>query len=277
MPSEIELTRLGRHRSRTALQWTIIAAGCLCCTVTTWAAPIVRTDLRQLPPFSVQMVSTSSGKILQSSRVWVAPQPVDGQGDVVIRVSTPLAEGVTRQAETLLQPGPTLRCLREGHHIFNAQGETLAETVRQFRPDALPFAGLEVPTDTYPINESLLYLLAGLPFDEKGNATFHVLGLVEALQMDVWRHGVEEVRVPAGNFSCDHIRMRPNAESLRLPAMLRPLAKLFLPEFEAWIDRAEPHLAVRIKGPFGPPNDRDVVLEVVEIEQQPAAPQQPEE
>ncbi|MBI3783321.1 MAG: hypothetical protein HY270_07960 [Deltaproteobacteria bacterium] len=179
-------------------------------------------------------------------------------------MTTAFAAGATREAYTTFEPGPPLRCLREEHRIFTALNETLTQTIRQFRPDALPFDGLDVPLDTYPLNESLLYLLGGIQFDAKGNATFHVLGLVEALQMDVWRHGTEDVNVPAGHFSCDHIRMRPNAESLRLPAMLRPIAPLFLPEFEAWIDRAEPHLAVRIKGPFGPPSDRDAMLELVE-------------
>jgi hypothetical protein len=236
------------------------------CSLTAVAAPIQTPDVTHLPALTIQMVSARSGKVIQTSRVWVEPYERDGEALIAIHSKAARQAGNTIESRVVLRAGATLRCLEEEHHVRAGDGETLAETVRQFRADALPFAGQAVPDDTYAITEGMFYLLGYLPMDGDGAGSFHVLGMSQPFKVEVRRHGAEDVSVPAGRFLCDHLRMRLDAESFGLPAVLRPFARLILPEFDVWIARAPPRLAVRLSGPFGPPDDRDVFLELGAID-----------
>lgn len=263
----IELSRPPRTLQRRVLVPAALALGLLVwsCTAAS-AAPIQGFDFTQLPPLRLQMVSARTRQPIQTSRLWVERFDRDGARLLAVHAATARPANATMESRMLLSAGASMRCLEEEHRVRTADGETVALSVRQFRPEALSFPGQSVPDDTYSITEGMLYLLGHVPLDRDGDASFHVLGVSQAFRLNLRKHGSEEITVPAGRFACDHVRMRIDAESLGLPAVLRPFARLFLPELEAWIARDPPHLTVRLSGPFGPPDDRDVLIELTEIE-----------
>ncbi len=230
------------------------------------AAPIQAFDVSRLPPVRLQMVSARTRQPIHASRLWVETFERDGEQLLAVHAETTRPAGGKADSRILVRDDGTLRCLEDEYRLRDGAGETLALSLRQFRSDALPFSGQSVPDDTYSITEGMLYLLGHLPRDGDGHGSFHVLGVSQAFKVNLRKHGTEEVSVPAGRFTCDHLRMRVDAESLGLPAVVRPFARLFLPEIEAWVTREPPHLTVRLQGPFGPPEDRDVLIELVAIE-----------
>ena len=235
----------------------------LACGARVGATPIPSPDFLKLPALRLRVVSQHTGNLIQTSRLWTESVESNGETLVAVHETANLPSGSTLESRTLLRPGASVRPLQVERRIRAADGVTLALDMRQFRPDAFPYSGMTVPDDTYPLNQILLYLIGYLPLDAAGVGSFYVLGEVQAYKLDVWKHGTEEIDVPAGHFACDHLRLRPNPESFNIPAILRPLVPLFLPDIDAWVTREPPHLTVRIRGPLGPPNDRDVVLELL--------------
>ena len=263
------------HASDTTRQAIVSLAALLLSCGAAVSAPIATPDFARMPALDLRMVSARTGNVIQTSRIWSEPIVRRGEPLIVLHERAALQTGRTLESQMLLQPGATLRCLEEEHRVQGDDGEILATTMRQFRPDALLFQGLPVPDDTYPLSGSLLYLLGYLPLDADGEGSFHLLGPMQAFKLNARRHGSEDISVPAGHFACNHLRLQPDAESLNLPAVFRPFARLLLPEFNAWIMRDPPHLTVRATGPFGAPEDRDVILEVVAIEPVPQAAESP--
>lgn len=227
------------------------------------AGQIRSPDFSQLPPIETRTVATSSGAVLSTTRTWVERGPATSASEVVVRSRTFQPLSTTVEERTLLRADGTVRCLEEERRVVDAQGQTVASSMKQFRHEAIPFSTGAIAPDTYPPGAALLYLLGYLPLDGDGEGSFHLMGETMVWKMLVRDGGTDEITVPAGRFACRRLRMRPDPESLGFPAFLRPFARYFIPEFDAWITTDPPHLTVRVKGPLGPARDRDVVVELV--------------
>jgi hypothetical protein len=226
------------------------------------AGEIRSPDFSRLPPIETRTVATSSGEVLSTTRTWVEKAPAAGQPEVVVRSRT-FQPSTTVEERTLLRFDGTVRCLEEARRVIDAQGQTVASSMKQFRHEAIPFSADAVPTDTYPPGAALLYLLGYLSLDADAKGSFHLMGEAMVWKMLVWSGGSDEISVPAGRFACRRLRMRPDPESLGFPAFLRPFVRYFIPEFDVWIAADPPYLTVRLTGPLGPARDRDVVVELV--------------
>lgn len=226
------------------------------------AGEIPSPDFAHLPPIATRTIAERTGEVLSSSRAWIEPVTSEGQSLIAVRSRTFEPLGTTVEERTLLRADATVRCLEEERRVVDAQGETVALDMKQFRHEALPFLADTVPPDTYPPGAVLFYLLGALPLDHDGRGSFHVMGEAMVWRMLAWDGGNEEITVPAGRFATRRLRLRPDPESLGFPGFLRPFVRYFIPEFEAWIASDAPHLAVRVKGPLGPARERDVVVEL---------------
>lgn len=114
----------------------------------------------------------------------------------------------------------------------------------------------------------LAYLIERLGLGEGRVASFHIVSMDRALLMiDVWIDKRETVRVPAGEFDCHRVRMRPNLESLfpNLPAVLRPVVSMLVDADQIWLTAEGPPRMVRFKGQLGPPGSLDVDVRLVDI------------
>ena len=233
------------------------------------AAPIPSPDFSRLPMLTTRTSAQRSGEVLSTSRTWI--EPVERNGESLIAVVSHTAQplGTTVEERTLVRAGATVRCIEQEHRVRDAGGEVVAVSMKQFRAEAVPFSSARLPDDTYPPGALLIYLLALLPLDGTGHGSFHVLGEATVWRMDAWRGTADGIVVPAGRFACHRLRMRPDPDSLGFPGFLRPFVRYFIPEFEAWIADDPPHLAVRIAGPFGPPRERDIVVELASINDEP--------
>ena len=230
------------------------------------ADAIPSPDFMQLPPMTTRTVAQRSGEVLSTTRSWIEPTQRNGEALVQLVSQSAQPLGTTVEERTLVRAGSTVRCLEQEHRIRDASGEVVASNMKQFRAEAVPFSIERVPDDTYPPGALLLYLLAYLPLDGTGHGSLHVLGESNVWKMDAWAESAAEVRVPAGQFQCRRLRMRPDPDTLGFPGFFRPFVRYFVPEFEVWIAAQPPHLVVRITGPLGPPRERDVVVELVATE-----------
>ena len=77
----------------------------------------------------------------------------------------------------------------------------------------------------------------------------------------------ERISVPAGEFECYRVMMRPEVGSLYpdLPLMVRAVARFFVPTNTLWITVDEPQRLVQFEGVMGPPRSPDVVARLVRV------------
>jgi hypothetical protein len=244
-----------------------IAEVAACCVIATRApaAPIPSPDFTQLPPITTRTIARSSGAVLSTSRSWIEPLSRNGESLVTVVSSIALSADSTAEERTIARAEGAVRCLEQHYTVRDAGGQVVAMHMRQFRPEAVRYYTETVPDDTYPPTAMLLYLIAGLPLDERGHGSFHVLGENGVWRMLVRAAGTEEVSVPAGRYRCRHLRLRPDPDTLNVPGLLRPFLRYFIPEFDVYVMAEPPHLAVRINGPFGPPRERDIMVELTEV------------
>jgi hypothetical protein len=244
----------------------MLAALAVCSYQPVWARAIPTPDFATLPSFATRMVFRPTGAVLSTSRAWV--EPVERGGEALVAVVSRSFEqaGSTVETRTLLRAGRTVKALEQAIRIRGSDDQVLAVSMRQFRHEVLPFESEAIPDDTYPPSATLLYLLGYLPLDGSGRGSFHILGESQVWKVDAQAHGTEEISVPAGRFECRRLVLRLDPTGMDFPAFLRPFLRYFIPEFEAWIQIAWPHLAVRITGPLGPPRQRDVAIELVRVE-----------
>ena len=178
--------------------------------------------------------------------------------------------GGTLEALVILSLESPPRCLWWQAQIKDDSGRVVANTDAEFHPAAFPFLSRPLPPDTYPPFAPIGQVLTRLGLGQHEHMSFHfILMGTSLIKMDLWKDGHETVRVPAGEFHCQRLRMRANAESLfpTLPAFLRPFVRFFLPTHTLWLTTDDPPTFVKSVGQMGPPGSPDVLVQLLGVKE----------
>lgn len=220
----------------------------------------------------------ASGRLLYGIRGWTEDVPDDAAGTVAVRSRFEFQTGSEFEETATFDPGTPPQCRRWEWTVRDANGSTVAMRRTEVVPDAFPFLRATLPPDTYPLYP--MYALIGhvfthLDLGRRNRATFHYPLMDTAmLEMELWVHKRERIRVPAGEFDVWQIRMRPTVRSLypSLPSALQPFVSYFIPADVLWLTTTEPQWLVRLVGTIGPPGSPRVEVALVDVETDTGAP-----
>lgn len=109
-------------------------------------------------------------------------------------------------------------------------------------------------------DDFLFHWARGLSFeDSPAGECLLLLSPSRRIRMRAEVEGREEVRTPAGVFSCYRVRLKPLG-MLRVPPF-----QIFAPEMRLWCTVESPHRWVRYQGAIGGPGSPEAVIELTEF------------
>jgi len=230
-----------------------------------WAADEVRQLTDEVAEYEVVEVPTR--KQLYRLHAW--NEALDGTPPRVAAHTTLFfPQGGTLEARVILSLEDPPRSLWWQALIKDDSGRVVANTDAEFHPAAFPFLSRPLPPDTYPPFAPIGQVLTRLGLGQRDQMSFHfILMGTSLIKMDLWKDGNETVRVPAGEFRCQRLRMRANAESLfpTLPAFLRPFVRFFIPTHTLWLTIDDPPTLVESLGQMGPPGSPEVLVQLLGV------------
>jgi len=224
------------------------------------AGPVARYDARD----------AATGQHLYQWREWSCPSPEGAQQRVAFTERT-FPGGSEARDEMLFELAP-LRCLGWRRSLRDGAGERLGESFGRCDAESYPLVGRSLPPLTFPDHASLAFLVNHMGLEAEARRSrrveFHVVTAECALvPMELELEGEETVRVPAGEFECHRLRLRPDLDALfpRIGSLLRPLLSWLMEGESLWVTVARPWVVVKFEGKLGPPGAVELVAELVEL------------
>ncbi|HLK38463.1 MAG TPA: hypothetical protein VKU41_16985 [Polyangiaceae bacterium] len=192
-----------------------------------------------------------------SSRPFSEVSFTSEDGDVVLAMDNPVAEGRMREEFRFGREGDGLVSRRLSREVFDGSGRAVrTEIVPDFRHDAL---GL--PRATYP-EVALPFILGWMPHDSARRSVYAWINDRFIAKVYVEVTARTSLSIAGKTHDVVETVMYPDLNDwVPLGAMITRLAKPFLPKYHMWYERRAPHALVRFEGPYGPPGAPEVVLE----------------
>ena len=223
-----------------------------------------------LPLMEYEVRAAETGSLLH--RVWGWTEDIGSEDGSVAAASAVVfpAGTVLRQRATFVPHDPP-RCLAWEWSVVDSVGVLVASNQGRCVPMAFPFLGRALPSDAYPSYPPyalLGYVSTHLGLGRRKAASYQYLLMDTSLvQLDLWVEQREGVSVPAGDFDCYRVRLRPSVRSLfpNLPGLVAAFAAFFVPTPTLWITAAEPQVLVKFSGTIGPPGSPDAVVQLVRL------------
>jgi hypothetical protein len=234
--------------------------------------PVAAADPRAMLEYQVN--DFDSGEPLHTVTGSTEPQP---DGTVVARSTIVFPSGAVIDQRASFETGIPPRCIAWNWQATDAAGATIATNYGQCVPAGFPFLPRALPADAYPSYPPYAlfgYVSTRLDLGQRQEASYHYLLMDTALvKIDVWVAGRERITVPAGEFDCYRVLMRPDVGSVYpdLPLMVRAVARFFVPTNTLWITVDAPQILVKFAGVMGPPRSPNVVARLVRISESSAA------
>jgi len=232
-------------------------------------AALVSPALAAAPPVArYNAHDAATGQHLYQWREWSCASSEDANRRLVWTERS-FPGGSQSREEMLFELAP-LRCVRWRRSLRDGVGEVLGESAGGCDAESYPLIGRPLPPLTFPDHSSLAFLINHMSWDGTSRrprrVEFHVVTAERSLvPMELELDGRETVRVPAGEFECDRLRLRPDLESLfpLIGSFLRPLLAWLMEGEVLWVTVAPPRVLVKFEGKLGPPGAVELVAELV--------------
>ena len=145
---------------------------------------------------------------------------------------------------------------------MNPEGRVIREMKAVFDDPTLSY-----PPGTFPVF-CLVQAMRGIPFTDDNRITFYLwIAPTEIFSMSLDVTKKEMVQVPAGEFLCYLVEMKPDIRTiLPIGSFLAKLLQPFIPKYRFWFSCDQSHPMVKFEGILGGAGAAKHTIELTRIE-----------